>query len=117
MLVLVLGVILVVIALTSIVMSTMLSQSRLTKHQVDRSKAYYAAQSGINFALEMMRQGKWNNANCGSVCTICNNLALGCNITDTDMPFARINITIGPEATGIQGTTPLNATVDYTYTP
>ena len=115
-LVIVLGVILVVTMLSAIVISFMLSQSRLTKHQIDHTKARYAAQSAVNYALEMMRLGCWT---AGQNYTICNTAAAGCsepNVTDTDFPW-RANISIGSQGSCISGTTCINATVNYTYQP
>ncbi|MCX5714045.1 MAG: hypothetical protein NT033_04405, partial [Candidatus Omnitrophica bacterium] len=56
---LVLAVVFVVVALANIILSFMHSQSRLTHHQVSRIQAYYAAQAGMNYALEQLRTGNW----------------------------------------------------------
>jgi len=114
-LVLVLGVILVVVIVSMVIISVMLSQTRLTKHQVDRTKAKYAAQAGINYALEMLRigpaAGGWDyNHNY----TLCNNTSAGCSLNNSDLPY-KVNITIG-SATGCNGLACVNATVNYTYT-
>ena len=53
---LVLVTIAVVMLLANIVLSTVVSQSRLTHHQVSRIQAYYAAQAGINYALDKLRR-------------------------------------------------------------
>ncbi len=55
----VLATILVIIALANAILTIILSQSRLTHHQVSRIQAYYAAMAGINFALEQLRTGAW----------------------------------------------------------
>lgn len=119
-LVLTLGVILVVVALSVIIISYLLSQSRLTKHQVDRTKARYAAQAGITYALEMLRtnQDGWVPTPGSSLKKkICpqqyNNPSDPCHVVDPDMPY-NVTITIGGTG-GVYGTTPVNATVDYTY--
>jgi hypothetical protein len=72
----VLGTIFIVIILGNIILSIILSQSRLTHHQISRIQAYYAAQAGINYALEMLRitptKGGWSvGINCmpASPCT------------------------------------------------
>lgn len=116
-LVIVLGVILVVTLLSVVVISFMLSQSRLTKHQVDRMKAKFLAQSGINYALEMIRLGTWvvptSGTNNYSIC----NASPPCSKADADFPY-RVDITISPVATAsgaLNGTAPINATVNYTY--
>ena len=51
-LLMVLGTILVVVILASVILSIILSHSRLTHHQVSRIQAYYAAQAGVNLAIE-----------------------------------------------------------------
>mgnify|MGYP001767600384 CR=1 FL=1 len=52
---LVLAVLLMVVILANIILSLVSSQSRLTQHKVKRIQAYYAAQAGVNYALEMLR--------------------------------------------------------------
>ena len=59
----VLGTLLVVTILAFIMLNIMLSHSRLTQHQVGRIQAYYAAQAGMNYALEMLRTGAWTVGN------------------------------------------------------
>jgi|GEM_PF-859879 len=52
---LVLSILLVVVILANVVLSLINSQSKLTHHQVRRIQAYYAAQAGVNYALENLR--------------------------------------------------------------
>ncbi|MDD5044629.1 MAG: hypothetical protein PHH69_06285 [Candidatus Omnitrophica bacterium] len=117
-LVITLGVILVVVLLSAVIVSFMLSQSRLTKHQVDRTRARYAAQAGVNYALEMLRVGRWFPNNNYTICNVTG--ATGCggnNTTDTDMPF-KVEISIGPaNDLSCANASCINATVNYTYTP
>lgn len=54
-----LAVVMIVVILTGIILRIMLSHSRLTEHQVNRSQAYYAAFAGMNLALENLRTGFW----------------------------------------------------------
>jgi len=56
----VLGMLLVVMVLANVVIRMMLSQSRLTRHQVGRIQAYYATWAGINYAIEQLRLGNWH---------------------------------------------------------
>ncbi len=56
----VLGTILIVTILANVIIGIMLSQSRLTHHQVSRIQAYYAAWGGVNLAYEKMRTGDPN---------------------------------------------------------
>ncbi|MCX5705542.1 MAG: hypothetical protein NTZ92_05760 [Candidatus Omnitrophica bacterium] len=60
----VLATILIVVILASIIFGLVLSQSRLTHHQVSRIQAYYANQAAINFALENLRTSVWTTADC-----------------------------------------------------
>ena len=60
---------LIVVLLANVVLSLMSSQSRITQHQIGRIQAFYAAQAGMVYALEMLRKGTasggWNQASCG----------------------------------------------------
>jgi Tfp pilus assembly protein PilX len=49
--------IMIVIILGNIILSIMLSQGRLTTHQLSRIQAHYAAMAGITYAYEMLRLG------------------------------------------------------------
>jgi Tfp pilus assembly protein PilX len=55
----VLATILVVVILCNIVLSIISSQSRLTHHEVSRIRAYYAAQAGLVYTMEKLRNGSW----------------------------------------------------------
>jgi Tfp pilus assembly protein PilX len=56
---LVLATIMIVVILANIVLNVVLSQTRLTHHQVSRIQAYYAGLAGMNYALEQLRTGNW----------------------------------------------------------
>lgn len=58
-LLLVLGMLLVVIALANVFLNIILNQSFFTHHQTTRIQAYYAAQAGINYAIERLRSGSY----------------------------------------------------------
>jgi len=62
----VLGVIIVVTALSTVILRILLNQLRLTHHQVSRIQAHYAAKAGVVYALEKIRIGDWS---AGSTCT------------------------------------------------
>ena len=57
--VLVMAFILAVVVSATISLLLMSTQARLTHHQVSRIQAFYAAQAGINYALEQLRTGGW----------------------------------------------------------
>lgn len=54
----------VVAALAAIILNSMLSQSRLTHHQISRIQAYYANLAGINYAMDKLRTGVWAIDHC-----------------------------------------------------
>jgi Tfp pilus assembly protein PilX len=58
-LMIILGVILIVALLAGVILNIVLSQSRLTHHQVSRIQAYYASQAALNYAIEKLRNGEW----------------------------------------------------------
>ncbi len=60
----VLATVIVVVLLASAILTATLSQSRLTHHQASRIQAYYAAQAGMVYAYEQLRQGTWNSGSC-----------------------------------------------------
>ncbi len=117
----VLGTLLIVIILANITLNFMLSQSRLTHHQVSRIQAYYAAQAGINYALDKLRLG--NDVACwpatGTYSRIIRRTPSGpaCDPVDASLPISisAINVTVG--SPDINGTRQVNATVNYTYLP
>lgn len=59
----VLATLLIVIILANVVLSIILSQSRLTHHQVSRIQSYYACLAGMNYAFEQLRRGNWTAGN------------------------------------------------------
>jgi len=104
----VLAILLVVSILANIILSFIVSQASLTTHQVKRMQAYYAAQAGVNYAIEKLRlnNSTWNTTVssasfriCGSAYssahpTLCN----GNNITEPAFsPLINyVVLTIGP---------------------
>jgi Tfp pilus assembly protein PilX len=116
----VLGTILIVVILANVVLNIILSQSRLTHHQISRIRAYYAGLAGMNYALEQLRTGAWVYSS--NYCI--GNLAAGhCSgfppprvVNDPEMPYeARINIDApDPTRVNFPDVAPLNITVNYT---
>ena len=51
----VLAVLFIAVLLANLVLNLISSQSKLTGHQVKRVQAYYAAQAGVNYAVEQLR--------------------------------------------------------------
>jgi Tfp pilus assembly protein PilX len=58
-LMIILGVVLIVALLGGVILNIVLSQSRLTHHQISRIQAYYASQAALNYAIEKLRNGEW----------------------------------------------------------
>ena len=104
---LVLFVILLTVIIANAVLIIISSQFRLSHHQVTRIKAFYAAQAGINYAIEKQRLGQWGTG----TYDICSS---GCDVNDPDIPY-RVNIDIGPLGSGINNTRRVTVSVDYTY--
>lgn len=103
----VLATIMVVVVLANVIMGIISSQARLTHHQVTRMQAYYAAQAGMNLAMENLRTGTWTTGTY-SLCSA------GCTVNDPNIPY-RVDITISaPDPnTGIRN---VSITTTYTYT-
>lgn len=104
----VLATLMIVIVLANAMLNIMSSQSRLTHHQVSRIQAYYAAQAGMNLAIERLRTGTWGSGEY----SLCKS---GCIVNDTDIPY-RVDIKISdPNPTTNIRT--IAFTTTYTYTP
>jgi Tfp pilus assembly protein PilX len=82
----VLGTLLVLLVLAAISLAMVSSQSRLTQHQINRMRAYYAGLAGMNLAMEQLRLGAWGTGDY-SLC------AAGCTVNDPDIPY-RVNIAV-----------------------
>lgn len=69
----VLATILIVVILANVILAIISNQSRLSRHEVGRIQAYYAAKAGIVYALEKLRNGTWvygSNCTAGSPCEV-----------------------------------------------
>jgi Tfp pilus assembly protein PilX len=129
---LVLAVLLVVVILANIILSLVSSQTQLTSHQAKRVQAQYAAQAGMNYALESLRinaTGWMTNAtppgdnatfymcreeNTTDTNSPCNN-STGHFILEPDLPAAikDVKIFVGPLNT-VEDRREINITVNYT---
>ena len=121
-LVLVLGFIMVAVLAANIALRLITGHSLLTQHKVGRIQAFYAAQAGINYALEMLRVGPpsgWaiDLVNHKHYCINDDFTTMTCtdgNFNDTELLPCRVEIDIFPQGTGgIPGTTQLEAKVEY----
>lgn len=120
----VLSTIFIVVILANVVLTLITSQSRLTHHQVSRIQAYYAAQAGMNYAIEMLRLGdaNWIPSPDAPPTTRVRTLCRGCTPPDVDEPdlpgsVQSVTITVEAANTGINGTRRISANANYIYTP
>jgi len=99
---LVLTMFLTVVILANAILTLMLSQSRLTHHQVSRIQAYYASMAGINYAYDKLRSGSWvAGTDCDTGCALPTDTSFPLNITATIHP---VSITIKtPQSTNSGG--------------
>ena len=123
---LVLTILMVVVILANVVLNLITSQSKLTHHQIKRIQAYYAAQAGINYALENLRvnNAAWmSSAGNPKTYYICRQAGgpgpcssvVAPNITDIDLPAAvgYVEITV-QEPNVSSGDRPVTARVNFT---
>jgi len=117
----VLATLFMVILLSVIVLNFIASQSKLSTHQVKRVQTHYAAQAGINYALEQLRlnNATWiTNSTSTTTHRICgaaySSSCTGDNFTEFSFPplIRYVEIIVGPllSPPGRQ----INATVNFT---
>jgi len=121
----VLGTLLVVTTLAFVILNIILSHPRLTQHQVGRIQAYYAAQAGINYAIEKLRLGAANWTSTGwfqrrmcwttGATTPCPNAS---DILEVDLPrtIEYVEITVWTVNSGLNNTRTITSKTSYTYT-
>jgi len=115
-LLIVLGTLLVVASLVAVILSLILSHARHTHHQTSRIQAYYAAQAGMNLALEQLRVGPPTGWTTGTY-HLCKSGCSSPDINDWDIPYP-VTITIYGLGTSIDGVgRRITITTTYTYTP
>ncbi|MDP2923161.1 MAG: hypothetical protein Q8O30_05505 [Candidatus Omnitrophota bacterium] len=117
----VLGTLLIVVILANVVLSFIFSQSRLTHHQVSRIQASYAAQAGMNYALDRLRTGNWTMPSPSYTRYLCRGCTGAGNIDEPDLPLSVQNVTITVANSSVSGCNPpgnalvcINATANYT---
>jgi len=114
-LILILAVILVVVWLANIALVLISSQSRFTHHQISRIQTFYAAQAGINYALERLRLGDWIPDPTNDIYYCINGRvddSVTCTppvISDPDILPYNVQIRLYPQDGGINGTTQVEA--------
>jgi len=118
----VIGIIVVVVVLSTIILGVVVNQARLTHHQVSRIQALYAAKAGVIYALDKLRRN--DDAACwpdtGSYTRIMRRSGpAACVIIEPTLPSSilQVNITVGLPASGVSGTRRVSSQAVYTYTP
>ena len=118
-LLLVLVLILVVVILANIALVILRSHSKLTHHQVSRIQGFYAAQAGMNYALEMFRLGPGNGGwptplpDNPVTYTIC---AAGCDVIENEFPHTiqQVEVVVSDdEPVGGDGIIEISSTATY----
>ncbi|MDD5281571.1 MAG: hypothetical protein PHF69_02560 [Candidatus Omnitrophica bacterium] len=117
----VLGTIMVVAILSTIILRIILTQSRLTHHQLSRIQGQYAAKAGINYALEMLRVNNANWPATGEYTRIMRRSgSTSPDFNEPNLPGSvnSVEITVyGPNSGPVTGTRRISAKAIYTYTP
>jgi Tfp pilus assembly protein PilX len=113
----VLAIVLIMVILANIILNFITSQNRLTTHQVKRVQAIYAAQAGVNYAIEQLRLNNGAYAGAGaSIHRICGPaFAVGCEFTEPTFPpsINFVDVNIGALNMALNNRT-VNATVNFT---
>lgn len=126
------GMLLMAVILANVILTLMLSHSRLTQHQVGRIQAYYAGMAGINMALDNLinNPAGWDpGAGATTTHTLCNTADAACpagsinepdfftNTVYTGSVVQRVNVTVrgldGAEGDIPAGSRQINAEVIY----
>ncbi len=135
----VLATILIVVVLANVALTIVANQGRLTRHEVGRIQAYYAAQAGLEYTMMKIKVGDWPFSGAAERYYCFATVAAGAGqcitgvLTDT-IPYDegvtaggayRIEVEVCRDAGGPAsctsapatpaGTRRLNAKVDYTY--
>ena len=110
----VLGTIIVVMGLAIIVLRIIATQSRLTRHQVNRIQAQYAAKAALIFVMDRLRNSdpSWGTGTY--------HMGPGMDIPENDLPesVTEVEIAVGALGTGSSGLgRRITATATYVYTP
>ncbi|MDD5116479.1 MAG: hypothetical protein PHW98_05385 [Candidatus Omnitrophica bacterium] len=116
----VIAVIMLVATLSTVILRIMLTQTRLTHHQVSRIQAQYAARAGVNYALDMLRTNNANWPSTGEYTRIMRRSgAVSPDFNEGNLPASidRVEITVYNPGSGPSNTRRISAKAVYTYTP
>ncbi|MGE5197018.1 MAG: hypothetical protein ACM3IL_00730 [Deltaproteobacteria bacterium] len=115
----VLASLLIALILSGIILNIILSQARISYHQVSRVQAFYAAQAGCNYAIEKLRLGDdalcWPNTGAYTVSMVRTG-GSGCDVLEPDLPPSVQQVQIDVDATGgANNPIRISTTATYTY--
>lgn len=102
-LVVVIGIMLVILTLALAALHLMAQESRITEHNIKRTRAFYAAQAGMIYALEELRKGTDPS---GAI-------NIGAGISGYPPAGLPVTITYFDDDTGPGGTDPVDISVTY----
>jgi len=129
-LIIVLATILAIVILANLIMTMMLSSSRLTHHKVSRIQSYYASLAGVNYAinrLALKTDALWPETgtyiryicNSNAACTFSAAIPVppSCHVNEPNFPCTvrYVEITVGAPNSGINNTRQINARTIYSY--
>lgn len=111
----------VVATLSTVILRIILTQSRLTHHQVSRIQAQYAAKAGIVYALNKLRKNddvNWPSTGEYTI-TMRRSGAISPNFNEPNLPGSidRVEITVYGSGSGISGTRKISSKAVFTYSP
>ncbi len=118
----VIGVILVVVILSTVILRVISNQARLTHHQVSRIQAQYAARAGVIYALDKLRRNddaNWPATGTYTRTMLKSGASSPGDFNEPNLPGSvqSVVITVGAPGTGISGTRKITAAADFLYTP
>ncbi len=118
----VLAILFVIVALANIILGTMLSQSKLTHHQVTRVQAYYAALGCANYAYQKLLLNNdvtWPRTPVPYTKSFCSSVGVApCTYTDNELPASinKIYVTVRQDTAGRPGILQIDAQAVFTNT-
>jgi Tfp pilus assembly protein PilX len=109
----VIGIILIVVVLSTALLRVVSNHKRLTHHQVSRIQAFYAAKAGVMYALDKLRR---NDDACWPASGTIDRImypsgATGCNFNEPALPSSvkEVDIHVDPIDSGFQGSRRVSA--------
>ena len=108
--------VMITVLLAAVTLRFMLAQGRLDRHQINRIRAFYAAQAGMAYAMEMLRNGDWLVGGADQVFCFNDAACPGVDVYDDPDIFFPVRITIHTRGEGPSThpeVAPVTVFVDY----